>query len=156
MEQATRGLAWKAIVIALVVTIVLWLAFSTLVTISYGLYVGFQTRGDSDAINAQLALFTRSMPYILLSAVALGGLIFWRGTVMARTSASSFPSMALVVILAVVTGATLGRVAGGLPFAPLLAQGAVQLAIALAAAYASTNRPARAARRAVSTDTAGR
>ncbi len=75
---------WKAILISAGLIFVLPALYSTLVLSGYGFYIGFQTRGDSELIEAGIQTLNSSLIfqislYGLMAAVAL-----WQSQVLAK------------------------------------------------------------------------
>jgi hypothetical protein len=138
-----QGINWKAVLLSSILLIIISTILNTLIGIAYGLYVGFQTRGDQDAITQQVGQFSRSAPFLLISAIVLGALIFWRGRGFIRAAISQpLASLIIVIAITVIAGIAIGSTAGGIKSDTLIAQAIVQFAIATIAAYASTTRPA--------------
>jgi len=139
----TQGINWKAVILSGIILIVLSTILNTLIGMAYGFYVGFQTRGDQDAITQQVGQFSRSAPFLFISALVLGALIFWRGRSFVRAAVSQ-PLLSLIIVIAITVsaGVAIGSLAGGIAINTLIAQGIVQFAIATMAAYASITRPA--------------
>lgn len=140
--NAERGLNWIGIVMSTAMLAVLSLIINSVISVVFGFYVGVQTRGDSEAIAQQLAAFTHSTLFLVVSALVMGLLIFWRGRAFARTTDQPLTHIVIVAVATLAVGFVLGMTLGGLPVGTLVAQGAVQLGVALAAGYASVSSTA--------------
>lgn len=137
--NAERGFNWLGIITSTVMLVVLSLVSNSLISIIFGFYVGVQTRGDNEAIAQQLAGFTQSTLFLLVSALVTGLLIFWRGRAFARTTEQPLTHILIVAVAMIAVGFVLGLTIGGMSASVLVAQSAVQLGIAIAAGYASVN-----------------
>jgi hypothetical protein len=82
---------WSALLIFSIPVVV-----TLLTSVSYGVYIGFQVRGDQDAINAALEPFLASPIYQALPFVLTALVAFWRGRVMSRQS-EGMPIFAVVI-----------------------------------------------------------
>ncbi len=113
MTQHKQTFPWGAVIWSSVLMVIIPLGAAIAISVGYGVVVGFQTRGDPEAINTAVmslsgAVWYQALPKILLAAVA-----FWRGMRLAHSSASATLPVVSAAILALIglvgTGLALQR-----------------------------------------------
>ncbi|ABU57237.1 hypothetical protein [Roseiflexus castenholzii] len=144
VAQHRQSFPWGAVIWSSILMVVIPLGFAFAVSVGYGVVVGFQTRGDPEAIHAAVtalasAAWYRALPKVLLAIVA-----FWRGTRLARLAAPAAPSVVGAVLLALVLLVVL---AVALFSAPLNGEQALSFAVDAVVMLACGLVGARAARR---------
>jgi hypothetical protein len=100
--QYKQNFPWGAVIWSSVLMIIIPLGAAIAISVGYGVVVGFQTRGDPEAINTAVmslsgAVWYQALPKILLAAVA-----FWRGMRLAHSSASATLPVVSAAILALI------------------------------------------------------
>jgi hypothetical protein len=141
MDRQQQGFNWAQILISIVFAVVGSTILGTLVTLAYGLFVGFQTRGDSDRIAQQIGLFTQSFVYIIISALITGAVVYWRARALSRKIASSYIAHVLIVgVVTVALGALIALLVSGLPAGVIGAQVASQLVLVALVAFLSNRQ----------------
>lgn len=81
------------------------IVLTVVVTFGYGLYIGFQSRGDQDLISQTVLALTTSVGFLIYANLVLALVAFWRGRVLKRQVGDT----ALMHIIAAVVLALLAR-----------------------------------------------
>lgn len=134
MENQSSGIKWGTVVIAGVLMFVIALAITQLSPVVYGFYVGFETRGDMEKINAAVMTLVTSMGYRVFVYVIFAAVGLWRGYVLIKkVSTQLYLQIGIAVLVAaglliafsaVMSGGALTAIMEALVFAILLAGGA--------------------------------
>jgi hypothetical protein len=134
----TNKLSWPSILLSAVLIFVTPIIVSYTLSLGFGLVVGFQTRGDSTAIEQSLRGFGSSGLVIATQVVALGLVAFVR----ARLLAAKVPDAALMNAMVAVGLGLVLRVFAGIFIWPasdmnaFMVRTAIEIVGALAAGYA--------------------
>jgi hypothetical protein len=99
-------LSWGAVIKGAISLVLLPFLFATMMTTAAGIAIGFETRGDSEAIQRGLAGVVQTIEFrgaALLVAIVIST---WRGALLARICGSSTPP-ALIAMMALATALSL-------------------------------------------------
>lgn len=111
IAQHNQSFPWGAVIWSSVLMVIIPLGAMLAMSVGYGLVVGFQTRGDPEAINEAVTTLASAAWYQALPKVLLAIVAFWRGTRLARLVTLAVPAVvsaaALAMILLVVLAITL-------------------------------------------------
>lgn len=144
IAQRNRSFPWGAVIWSSILMVIIPLGAMLAVSVGYGLVVGFQTRGDPEAINAAIIALAGAAWYQALPKVLLAIVAFWRGMRLARRVTPAAPAVvsaaALALILLVVLAITLFK-------APLSGEQAISFAVDVVVMLACGLAGARVAQR---------
>ncbi len=94
---------WKDIIISAILIFILPLVINLAITFSYGMIVGFQSRGDAAVIEETVGAFASSIPFLVLMLLVTGGIVFWRGRLLRdKVSAPLHNALIMAVIAKVI------------------------------------------------------
>lgn len=144
IAQRNQSFPWGAVIWSSVLMALIPIGVAFAVSVGYGVIVGFQTRGDPEAINAAVVALGSAAWYLALPRVLLAIVAFWRGLHLAR--------FATPVVLPVISAALLGLIllvtlAITLFNAPLNGETAILFAVDAVILLACSLAGARVARR---------
>ncbi|MFQ5575493.1 MAG: hypothetical protein ACE5G8_00745 [Anaerolineae bacterium] len=122
-----QTIKWGAIIWSAILIFVLSTLLASAAPAVYGTYIGFQTRGDMELVNAGVANLTGSTFFGIYFFAALALIAFWRGAVLAKKVAYRLNlHTGLAAGLAVLVPLALGFVVGDpMSVVDLLLQAAV-------------------------------
>lgn len=121
MEE--RTFQWKSVIWAAIVIFVLSNVLVSALPAIYGTYIGFQTRGDMELVNAGIESLLHSPGFVAYFYLCIAGIALWRGYVLARkvlervhwhAGVAGAIAVVLPLILAFVAGDGLSLVEWGL------------------------------------------
>lgn len=102
-------LKWGRIIVAvLFIGIVSW--FLTLIIANaYGFYVGFETRGDMEAIQEQMGAFASSTPFLIIEFLSLALFAIWQARkITLSTGSQAFMHIGIAVLVAMIIQLIMG------------------------------------------------
>ena len=79
-----RAFQWKPVLWAATVIFVLSNVLVRMVPTIYGIYIGFQSRGDMELVNLGVESLVRSPAFAIYFYLVPAGISLWRGFVLAR------------------------------------------------------------------------
>ena len=132
--ETKSEIKWTSIVWAGVLMFIIALVITQLIPTVYGFYVGFETRGDMEKVNAAIMALATSLPYRIAIYVIFAAVGLWRGYVLAKKVSTQLymqigvavlvAAALLVAFSAIMSGGALSAIMEALIFAVLLAGGA--------------------------------
>ncbi|MDW8144884.1 MAG: hypothetical protein RMJ48_01065 [Roseiflexaceae bacterium] len=84
IAQRNQAFPWGAVIWSSILMALIPIGIAFAVSVGYGVIVGFQTRGDPEAINAAIVALGSAAWYLALPRVLLAIVAFWRGMRLAR------------------------------------------------------------------------
>lgn len=98
--QRNRSFPWGAVIWSSILIVIIPLGAALAMSVGYGLVIGFQTRGDPEAINAAVTALAGAAWYQALPKVLLAAVAFWRGARLARLVTPATLAVVSAVVLA--------------------------------------------------------
>ncbi len=102
IAQRNQSFPWGAVIWSSVLMVMIPLGSVIAISVGYGVVVGFQTRGDPEAINAAVTTLAGAAWYQALPKVLLAIVAFWRGARLARLVTPAMPAVVSAALLALV------------------------------------------------------
>lgn len=102
IAQRNQSFPWGAVIWSGVLMVIIPVGAAIAISVGYGVVVGFQTRGDPEAINAAVTALASAAWYQALPKVLLAIVAFWRGARLARLATPAMPAVVSAALLALV------------------------------------------------------
>lgn len=102
IAQRNQSFPWGAVIWSSVLMVIIPIGVTLAVSVGYGVVVGFQTRGDPEAINAAVMALASAAWYQALPKVLLAIVAFWRGARLARLLTPAMPAVVSAAVLALI------------------------------------------------------
>ena len=136
MPNEERKFHWKAALWATALILAIPIALSFLVPVLYGVYVGFQSQGNTALVNERIRELTKSLGFSVFFLISVTVIAFWRGYALAKKVSERVRlHIAVAVGLALLVFFPLSLLIGSGNVVASLQQFVIQAMVVLGGAY---------------------